>query len=142
MNICGQKCIENVEMDARTLENGAWEIRDGTWRLSTETGNCKLVVNGDQLLENGTQMTPKNYVPRSRFRSILLICFEHRLWDAFWSPCGSLLVPLAPFWLTFGALWLTFWYPSRSIFSFLVAPGVILHILLYFRRKSYVESYF
>ena len=54
------------------------------------------------LMENGTQMAPKNYVPRSRFRSILLTCFEHRLWDAFWSPCGSLLVPcgslLAHFW--------------------------------------------
>ena len=27
------KCIENVEMDAWKLENGAWEIKNGTRRL-------------------------------------------------------------------------------------------------------------
>ena len=59
------------------------------------------------------------------------------LWASFgvlWAPFGH---PLAHFLCP----WVDFWCTWRSIFSFLVPPGVIPQILRYFRRKSDIQSY-
>ena len=98
-------------------------------------------------------MTPKNYVPRSRYRSILLICFERRLWDAFWSPCGSLLVPcgslLAHFWcplahflvplsldfLIFGGSW-------RHSSYFVIFSKKILCRIIFLKKKMKIQLMF
>ena len=60
---------------------------------------------------------------------------------ALWITLGSLLRPLGSLWLTFGSLlvpfgsllvpWAHFWRSWRSIFSLLVPPSVIFHILFY-----------
>ena len=98
------------------------------------------------LIENAPKMLPKSSVgtpPYGLLRHYFSQPFPNiDFYMHFGRVLATVYLPLAAFWLTFGGLWLTFWYPCRSIFSFLVAPGVILHILLYFRRKSYVESYF
>ena len=100
------------------------------------------------LMENGTHMAPKNYVPRSSFRSILLTCFEHRLSDAFWSPCGSLLVPcgslLAHFWCPLAhflvPLSLDFLIGSWRHSSYCVIfPKKILCRIIFLKKKSPID---
>ena len=90
-------------------------------------------------MENGSQNGPadsRKSIPFSQRFS--MVDFWHPLGPV-WLHLGlvwaTVYLPLAAFCLTFGTLWLTFWYPCRSIFSFLVALGVILHILITFQEN-------
>ena len=91
------------------------------------------------LMENGPKLDPKNAGFDYQNLYCSTACSEQRLWNAFWSPFGSLLAPfwlplasfwrpLAPFWFPFGSFWhppAHFLLPSDAFSIHFVPHGTI-----------------
>ena len=75
-------------------------------------------------MENGSQNGPGKLTSSDLFGDLFATFSEGRLFDAFWSPLGSLWapfwLPLAPFWHPLAHFWrplAPFWLPFRFLFA-------------------------